>query len=227
MTSLRALIASRAAQGTSTKPLTDDQLVLFYEARSPFSQFHRVDFVVEGVTYPSAEHFMMASKARLFGDDEALKTILTPGTTQMKAKAAGRRVKGFSEDTWNRHKLIIVTEGNKAKFSQNEALARALLMTGDRVLAEASPRDMVWGIGFGAEQPDARLPEMWRGLNLLGFVLMDVRAWLRTGRSLPPPSPPSGGHDVAQTADEPIDVQPRGAKRAKGSLPGFSGVTLP
>jgi ribA/ribD-fused uncharacterized protein len=54
-----------------------------------------------------------------------------------------------------------------------------LLKTGDEVLVEASPTDVVWGIGFGSDAPEATQPRAWRGLNLLGFALMRTRAVLR------------------------------------------------
>jgi ribA/ribD-fused uncharacterized protein len=54
-----------------------------------------------------------------------------------------------------------------------------LLGTGEQVLVEASPRDVVWGIGLGASNPAARDPRRWRGKNLLGFALMEARARLR------------------------------------------------
>jgi ribA/ribD-fused uncharacterized protein len=69
--------------------------------------------------------------------------------------------------------------GVAAKFGQHPALRDFLLGTGDRVLAEASPYDTVWGIGRSADEPEARHPARWRGLNLLGFALMDVRSSLR------------------------------------------------
>ena len=74
--------------------------------------------------------------------------------------------------------MDIVVAGNLAKFEQNVALERYLLGTGDAVLVEASPRDRIWGIGMGASNPDAQNPERWRGGNLLGFALMEVRARL-------------------------------------------------
>jgi ribA/ribD-fused uncharacterized protein len=49
-----------------------------------------------------------------------------------------------------------------------------------RVLVEASPQDRVWGIGRAADDEQAASPARWLGLNLLGFVLMEVRQQLRT-----------------------------------------------
>ena len=65
--------------------------------------------------------------------------------------------------------------GNAAKFTQHPDLGRFLAGTGPRVLVEASPSDRIWGIGLRASHPDAARPSRWRGLNLLGFALMNVR----------------------------------------------------
>ncbi|MEM6930512.1 MAG: NADAR family protein [Myxococcota bacterium] len=143
-----------------------------------FSQWFDSDFEHDGDAYPTAEHFMMAEKARLFSDREALEAILDC-TDPGKAKALGRRVRGFDEAAWRAARFDIVVRGNLAKFGQDDALRTYLLETGDRVLVEASPRDRIWGIGMGARNPDARHPAAWRGTNLLGFALMVVRDRLR------------------------------------------------
>lgn len=147
---------------------------------SCFSQWFEAGFDVDGVHYPTAEHFMMAGKARLFDDAEMLAAILAsshPGD----AKKLGRKVRGFDQDAWSRERSNIVVAGNVAKFGQNPALGAYLLGTGDRVLVEASPRDRIWGIGMGKNNPDAADPRKWRGSNLLGFALMEVRTTLRAG----------------------------------------------
>lgn len=142
------------------------------------SQWWACRFTVDGVMYPSAEHFMMAGKARLFGDEGTLAEILrAEGPDQ--AKSLGRKVKPFDSEVWEAHRSEIVIAGNVAKFSQNAHLASFLLGTGDRVLVEASPYDQVWGIGLTADHPDAGRPESWLGLNLLGFALMEVRDRLK------------------------------------------------
>ena len=76
------------------------------------SQWFEHPFAVEDVTYLSAEHYMMASKARLFDDEEHLALILdaaSPG----EAKAHGRAVRGFEEATWQRHRFDIVVRGRR------------------------------------------------------------------------------------------------------------------
>jgi ribA/ribD-fused uncharacterized protein len=143
-----------------------------------FSQWFESPFTVDGAAYPTAEHWMMAEKARLFGDREALDRIIAAGNPGA-AKKLGREVRGFDEQAWNAARWEIVVRGNEAKFSQHAELRTYLANTGDRVLVEASPRDRIWGIGMGQENPDAENPENWRGLNLLGFALMEARARLR------------------------------------------------
>lgn len=65
--------------------------------------------------------------------------------------------------------------GNLAKFGQHPDLREFLLATGRSVLLEASPYDRIWGVGMAATNPDVARPSAWRGLNLLGFALMEVR----------------------------------------------------
>ena len=134
-------------------------------------------FTIDGVTYATNEHWMMAEKARLFGDHVALARVLradTPG----EAKAIGREVRGYDDDVWGAARFDIVARGCEAKFASDEALHDYLVRTGDRVLVEASPRDRIWGIGMSASHPDATDPRKWRGENLLGFALMKARAAL-------------------------------------------------
>jgi len=147
--------------------------------KSCFSQWWLADFVVEGVKYRSAEHWMMAEKARLFADDAALNRVLQ-AKSPAEAKKVGREVRGFAPDVWDDHKYQIVRTGSYHKFGQHKPLADFLLATNDRILVEASPVDPVWGIGLAADSADAEHPANWCGLNLLGFALMEVRDQLRT-----------------------------------------------
>lgn len=138
------------------------------------SQWWPCSFTVDGVEYASAEHWMMAAKARLFGDQDGLAQVLA-ARTPAEAKNAGRLVRGFDEQAWAAHRFEFVVAGNVAKFGQDPVLRDFLLGTANRVLVEASPRDRIWGIGLGAANERATDPEQWRGLNLLGFALMEAR----------------------------------------------------
>ncbi|MEY9210715.1 NADAR family protein [Thermobifida halotolerans] len=141
------------------------------------SQWWEAPFTLEETVYRTAEHFMMAEKARLFGDGEAREAVLAaahPG----EAKKLGRTVRGFDETTWVGHRRAVVVRGNLAKFGQHRDLGDFLLGTGERVLVEASPVDRIWGIGLAADDERAGDVSRWRGQNLLGFALMDVREQL-------------------------------------------------
>ncbi len=141
------------------------------------SQWYPAVFVVDGVRYATAEHYMMAEKARLFGDEGVREKIIAAAHPSQ-AKNLGREVQGFNPTTWEQHRFDIVVQGNIAKFSQNPTLKAFLLNTGHRILVEASPVDRIWGIGWSENDPQAQDPEKWRGLNLLGFALMAARSRL-------------------------------------------------
>ncbi|GAB7037886.1 MULTISPECIES: NADAR family protein [Catenuloplanes] len=138
------------------------------------SQWAPSPFTVDGVRFATAEHYMMWGKAMLFGDDRTAARVLD-ATHPKQAKDIGRQVRGFDEEAWVAARTGIVVDGNVAKFRQNPAMGEYLVGTGNRVLVEASPLDRVWGIGLAADDPRASDPRRWRGLNLLGFALMDVR----------------------------------------------------
>jgi len=143
-------------------------------SKTCFSQWWLSSFEVDKVIYKTAEHWMMAKKAELFKDDEVLKKILL-AKSPAEAKKLGREVKNYNETLWLAARFEIVKEGNFYKFSQNPELKTFLLNTNDRVIVEASPVDAIWGIGMASDHTDALNPKKWKGLNLLGFALMEVR----------------------------------------------------
>ncbi|MFD0477149.1 NADAR family protein [Nonomuraea thailandensis] len=144
------------------------------------SQWWPVRFTEDGHTFASAEHYMMAHKAWLFGDEEAAAGILAAGHPAQ-AKALGRGVRGYDQARWEERRFDIVVRGNVAKFGRDDELTGYLLGTGRRVLVEASPVDRVWGIGLAADDDRAASPGRWQGLNLLGFALMAARSILQDG----------------------------------------------
>ncbi len=142
--------------------------------KSCFSQWWSSNFIVDGITYKTAEHWMMAEKARLFKDATIQEEIIE-SKHPMETKQLGRKVKGFDPNVWDAHKYNIVKQGNLYKFSQDKLLKEYLLSTKQRIIVEASPRDRIWGIGMGQHNEKAENPNLWRGQNLLGFALMEVR----------------------------------------------------
>jgi ribA/ribD-fused uncharacterized protein len=125
---------------------------------------------------------MMWRKAQLFGAPADLQAaILAAGAAE--AKHLGRQVPGFVDAVWQVAARPLVAEGNYAKFTQNPAALRTLLATAGTTLVEASPKDRLWGIGLGAEDPRALSRATWLGRNWLGEVLTDIRDTLIAARS--------------------------------------------
>lgn len=148
--------------------------------KSCFSQWWASEFIVDDITYKSAEHWMMAEKARLFKDEATLAKILK-SNSPAEAKKLGRQVKNFNETSWKQHRYEIVKSGNRYKFTQNEALKAYLLTTSNRIIVEASPYDKIWGIGMKNGNTGIENPYNWKGLNLLGFAIMEIRDELLGG----------------------------------------------
>ncbi len=147
-------------------------------SKACLSQWYPTRFFENGIMYSSAEQYMMAEKAKLFGDFVTQEKILQETDPQM-CKALGRKVKGFSEKIWERNRYDIVKKANYAKFSHNAFIRQYLLSTGDKILVEASPYDGIWGIKMSQSDVNIKNPKFWKGKNLLGFALMEVRDLLR------------------------------------------------
>ncbi len=138
------------------------------------SQWYKCDFEEKGIKYNCCEQYMIAKKAELFDDKEILNEIMGESNPKV-IKRLGRKVRNFDSEIWNKNRINIVKNGNYLKFTQNEELKEYLLSTNDAILAEASPYDRIWGIGLSKEDKRSNNPNMWKGKNYLGFVLMDVR----------------------------------------------------
>lgn len=158
-----------------------DGFVFFWmdnEENGCFSQWYQAKMVIDGVEYANCEQYMMAKKALAMGDIEYYILIMHE-TDPAKVKQYGREVRGFDSAKWAACAPKIIYDGNYAKFTQNEELKRRLLATGDAILAEASPYDKIYGIGLSADDPAAKVPEHWKGKNLMGKTLMNIREELR------------------------------------------------
>ncbi len=147
-------------------------------SKSCFSQWWMAPFEVDGVVYKTAEHWMMAEKARMFNDESCRQHIIK-SDTPAEAKKKGRLISSFDPVIWDKEKFDIVVTGNFHKFSNNVQLASFLLDTGNKVIVEASPVDNIWGIGMAANDPLVENPKQWKGENLLGYALMEVRDKLK------------------------------------------------
>jgi ribA/ribD-fused uncharacterized protein len=153
--------------------VTEDY-VFFYTANDYLSNFYPAKFKIREIEFLCTEQHLMFSKAKLFKDEENATNILKatkPGTM----KAYGRKVVNFSNELWKQHRENILYEGNLEKFLQNESLKKELLSTYPKRLVEASPRDLIYGVGLNIDDPRINDPSNWKGLNLLGQILERVR----------------------------------------------------
>ena len=113
----------------------------------------------KGITYSCAEAAFQAQKC----PERAQEFSGIDGFT---AKRLGRRVNLVA--SWDADKDRIMADIVRAKFCQNNILARRLLETGEEELVE----DNTWGDYYWGRCRD-------RGQNKLGLILMSVREELR------------------------------------------------
>lgn len=138
------------------------------------SNWYPSRFTVDGKVFSSMEQYMMYQKAVLFHDTQIADQIIATDDVA-EIKQLGRLVSGYNDHVWNGLRQIVVYEGLKAKFLQNEGLKEKLLATKDAVLAECAVKDRIWGIGLSMTDPARNDIGKWNGQNLLGYALMTVR----------------------------------------------------
>lgn len=141
-----------------------------------FSQFFKAEFVINELKFSCAEQYMMYMKAKTFGEDRLANEILGLGYDPYKSKKLGRsRMANFDSKLWDSLSPKVVLDGNIAKFSQNPDILRVLANTGQTILVEATNNDFIWGNGLHISDSKLSKPTEWKGLNQLGFALMEVR----------------------------------------------------
>lgn len=149
---------------------------------SIFSNWYISYFTSNKITFSSSEQYYMYQKALLFKDFKTADKILLTNDCR-KQKQLGRQVKNFNNEEFDKVKFDIMFEACCFKFSQNEYIGSQLINTGDKIIVEASPTDKIWGVGLHYDD-DLILDEMnWKGENLLGKVLMDIREILKIKKS--------------------------------------------
>lgn len=159
-------------------------MVLFWgkdDENGYLSNFYYSEFIYEGITFGCSEQMFMYIKAKFFGDEKiayqiAKKHDLDPNYY----KQLGRKVKNYDEVAWEANRYNFMVECLYLKFRQNKDIRDLLFATGEKELVEASKWDCIWGIGLHKYDPDCRNKEKWRGRNLLGIALMEVREKLKS-----------------------------------------------
>jgi ribA/ribD-fused uncharacterized protein len=146
----------------------------FWETKHCFSQWHKCRFEIDNKIFTSTEQYMMYRKAILFGDAESAEKILNTNNVR-EQKQIGRLVNDFDKEIWEINAPTIVYNGNKEKFKQNKEFLNLLLSTKGLTIVEASPDDNIWGIGLTKDLEEAKSIFTWKGTNLLGIVLTELR----------------------------------------------------
>lgn len=148
----------------------------------------------EPLVFSSAEKFMMAGKASMFGDGYVLGEIMKIDDVK-EIKALGRKVVGRKggdwdkEDIafWNRASVPVVLVGTLAKFTQDDGLHGLMEQWHGRTFVEGAPNDRIWGVGLSWKGREIEDPRNWKGENRLGNVLMRADAIIHElGRDLDP-----------------------------------------
>jgi len=159
-------------QENLAKLFTVPERIFFWRQRDKYgfmSNFYRASVTIDGLTYPTVEHYYQAFKAQ-HQDDLFAEIVTAP--TPLAAKKLGK--KALLPANWDEMKFAVMLQGVKAKFDQHPDLAHALLATGNALIYEDSPYDIIWGTGEAGG--------VGTGQNLLGQVLMTVRGLLAAGK---------------------------------------------
>lgn len=166
-------------------PKEEVQEPVFFFAGNPalnetkeFSNMFEAPIQVEGITFPTVEHYYQWAKAKQFGDAAAQAKLLKTASPKT-AKTIGKKVVGFDEAQWDERKDSVMRVAVKAKLMQHPAILKKLMDTGTRLIGEADPRGKYWGIGTSSETSFAKNPERWKGKNVLGKILMELRTELK------------------------------------------------
>jgi len=151
-----------------------ERFTFFFSEKDPLSNFYPARFTVDFKQFNCTEQYFHYMKAIKFNDLKTAELILKADSPR-KQKFLGRKVKNYDETLWNVICVQVMKDGNLAKFKQNKNLEHILLGTVGTILVEASPFDRKWGIGLAKTNPNVFDRSKWKGDNLLGKVLTEVR----------------------------------------------------
>jgi ribA/ribD-fused uncharacterized protein len=145
----------------------------FYHLDEPhgcFSNFARYPIEMDGLTWPTSEHWFQAQKFVATDREAEMMEAIRAAPSPRAAFTLGRDPSRPHRSDWESARVPIVRRAVLAKFSQHPGLREELLATGDAVLVEHSENDRFWGDGGDGS-----------GENMLGKILMEVRRELRGG----------------------------------------------
>ena len=140
--------------------------IYFYKAWQPygcFSNFSPHPIEINGIHWPTVEHYYQAQKY-VGSRDARMIPLIHQAPTPEKAAALGRGKHLELRSDWELVKIDIMRVAVLKKFLTHASIREELIITGDELLVENSPTDYFWGCGADHT-----------GDNHLGKVLMSVR----------------------------------------------------
>lgn len=157
---------------------SSDNAIAFFGAQSPLSNHHPAPFNFQGQRYSCSEQFLMATKAKMFEEEElAVKILATENPVEQ--KSLGKRVERspkFDLQTWQETGPPMMEKALLAKFEQNPRLKRALEATRGKIILEANPSDAFWGVGMSLRDRNLLVESAWiHSDNKMGLILQSVR----------------------------------------------------
>jgi ribA/ribD-fused uncharacterized protein len=144
----------------------------FYSTRSEygcFSNFSRHGLELDGVWWPTSEHYFQAQKFAGTPHAEQIRKVNSPRD----AANMGRDRQRPLRPDWETVKDDIMRRAVLKKFQTHDEIREILLGTGEEELVENAPHDYYWGCGKDGS-----------GRNQLGLILMEVREILRQESSI-------------------------------------------
>ena len=158
---------SSIAAGGVTEEYIMSARINFYrtdDAYGCFSNFASFPITLDGVVWHTSEHDFQAQKFAGSPYAEEIRQVRSP----MTAARMGRSREHPLRSDWEEVKDDVMRTAVRAKFTQHEDLRAILLSTEDVRIVEHTNRDNYWGDGGDGS-----------GKNMLGRILMEIRAELR------------------------------------------------
>ena len=151
--------------------------VYFHKPEEPYgflSNWYLSDIEVDGQQFTSTEQYIMFRKCMILGDTDAAQQVMAtndPAEQQM----IGQHAKCYNDAVWSGLCQVVAMRGLLAKFTQHDDLRQWLLSTGNAYLVECARTDRRWACGIGLKDDARHDITKWKGRNILGFALMEVR----------------------------------------------------
>ena len=151
----------------------EGNVIGFFGELNALSNFHPAEFMIDGITFPTSEHYIQYMKAMTFGDRPSAIKILN-AATPADCKSIGWKVANFDKEKWDESAKTLCFPGIKAKFHQNKGLLETLLRTKDHILVEAA-KDKTWRTGRVLARDDWYDNTLWHSQGILGEMLCEIR----------------------------------------------------